>query len=116
MTEQLQLFRPYYNKHMEALKMYIVKQKDGEILAQSEFLDEVVKEVTLNKIIEIERYFNSVAEKMEYDLYFYMAGLYKQYKQADLLNGRDYLMKVLPKVYNNNNHIDKTEFITIEKC
>lgn len=95
--------------------MYTVKQYDGETLAQSEYLDEVVKAVTSYKIEEIERYFNTT-EKLDYDKYMYMAGLYKQYKRAHLLRGRDYLMKVLPRVYNNINHVDQAEFISIEKC
>lgn len=96
---------------------YIAKQKDGEILAKTDDLSELIQEVTQSKIEEIERYFTTASEKMEYDYYFYLAGLLKIYRQAEtgLFNNRDYLMNVLPKIYNNPKHVDETEYIEIKK-
>ncbi|HCV9160589.1 hypothetical protein K4R68_11815 [Staphylococcus epidermidis] len=96
---------------------FIAQQKDGEILAETDYLSDLIQEVTQSKIEEIERYFTTASEKMEYDYYFYLAGLLKMYRQAEkeIFNNRDYLKDVLPKIYNNPNYLDKSEFIEIKK-
>ncbi|MBC3103870.1 hypothetical protein [Staphylococcus haemolyticus] len=96
---------------------YIAKQKDGEILAESYDLSELIQELTQSKIEEIERYFTTATEKIDYDYYFYLAGLLKIYRQADkqIFNNRDYLINVLPNIYNNPKYIDETEYIEIKK-
>ena len=93
---------------------YIAKQKDGEILAESYDLSELIQELTQSKI---ERYFTTATEKIDYDYYFYLAGLLKIYRQADkqIFNNRDYLINVLPNIYNNPKYIDETEYIEIKK-
>ncbi|MDS0998464.1 hypothetical protein [Staphylococcus epidermidis] len=96
---------------------YIAKQNDGEILAETYTLSELIQEVTQSKIEEIERYFTTASEKMDYDYYFYLAGLLKIHRQADkrIFNNRDYLMNLLPRIYNNPKYIDDTEYIEIKK-
>lgn len=96
---------------------YIAKQNDGEILAEANYLSDLIQEVTQSKIEEIERYFTTATEKIDYDYYFYLAGLLKVYRQADkqIFNNRDYLMNVLPNIYNNPKYIDETEYIEIKK-
>jgi hypothetical protein len=44
-------------------------------------------------------------------------GLLKIYRQADkqIFNNRDYLINVLPNIYNNPKYIDETEYIEIKK-
>lgn len=94
------------------MKKYIVRQNDGIILGESEYLDETIKQLVEFKLQEIDRYNVSFEEKIEYDRYPYMHELYKLYANS-LSYNEDNFYKV-ELTYNDPNHIPKEEYIKLE--
>ncbi|MHA8044942.1 hypothetical protein ACT9T1_13470 (plasmid) [Staphylococcus xylosus] len=94
------------------MKKYIVRQIDGIILGESEYLDETIKQLVEFKLREFDRYNVSIEEKIEYDRYPYMHELYKLYANS-LSYSEDNFYKV-ELTYNDPHHIPKEEYIKLE--
>ncbi|EGQ2703029.1 hypothetical protein [Staphylococcus pseudintermedius] len=91
---------------------YIIRQKDGIILGESEELSEAIKQLAYYKLQEIERYNYGSDEKIEYERYPYMNGLYKLFKNADYYNINNF--EAVKAIYNNAKHVCEDEYIELE--
>lgn len=94
------------------MKKFIIRERIGNIISESEYLDEVVKELVEFKLREFDRYNVSIEEKIEYNRYPYMHDLYKLYMNSlKYHEGNFYEVQL---TYNNPEHIPKDEYITLE--
>lgn len=94
------------------MKRYIIRQKDGIILGESEELSEAIKQLACYKLHEIDRYNYGCDVKIEYERYPYMNGLYKLFKNAEHYNEKNF--EVVKAIYNNPKHVAEDEFIELE--
>lgn len=94
------------------MKNYILRQIDGHIIAESEYISEVIEQLVEFKLREIDRYNVSIEEKIHFDRYPYMNELYSLYTQAFNYNEDNF--KQVEIIYNNSNHIPRDEYIKLE--
>ncbi|HBI1053932.1 TPA: hypothetical protein I2163_RS12050 [Staphylococcus aureus] len=94
------------------MKVYVIRQVDGHILAESEYLVEVITDLVEFKLREFDRYNVSIEEKIEYERYPYMNDLYNLYTNA--LNYNEENFKQVESIYNNPMHIPSEEYIKLE--
>lgn len=94
------------------MKNYILRQIDGIILAESEYISEVIEQLVEFKLREIDRYNVSIEEKLQFERYPYMNDLYRLYTQAFKYNENNF--KKVEIIYNNPNHIPYEEYIKLE--
>ncbi|MCE5086064.1 hypothetical protein [Mammaliicoccus sciuri] len=94
------------------MKVYVIRQVDGDILAESEFIEEVIQTVVEFKLREIDRYNTSIEEKMEYERYPYMNDLYNICTNA--LNYNEENFEKVESIYNNSMHVPEEEYIKLE--
>ncbi|WP_223289451.1 hypothetical protein [Staphylococcus aureus] len=117
LTEQLPLFRPYYNKNMEELKMmtvYIAKQNDGTVLSKDIDVSLVIQEVIEQRIEKFERYYNHYKENLELNYYIYIGNLNKLYNNIKDYTNELSLIDDFYKAYNNENFLDSSQIVRIE--
>lgn len=101
--------------------MYIAKQMDGQIIAGAYELKGLIRDITRKKILAFNREYKAIDlngthtgyQDIDIEYYRYIDGLKKLYNQANLLNGRDYFIDIIERVYNNGKFIDGDKFITI---
>ncbi|HGO3240027.1 TPA: hypothetical protein ACK0ZO_002620, partial [Staphylococcus aureus] len=117
LTEQLPLFRPYYNKNMEDWKMmtvYIAKQNDGTILSKDIDVSLVIQDVIEQRIENFERYYNHYKENLELNYYIYIGNLNKLYNNIEDYTNELSLIDDFYKTYNNEDYVDSSQIVRIE--
>lgn len=92
--------------------MYILRQMDGIILAESEDLQEVIKELAKFKLREFDRYNVSIEEKLEYERYPFMNELYSLYTNAGEYDEGNFF--IVESIFNNPLHIPFEEYVKLE--
>ncbi|WP_323703569.1 hypothetical protein P3T86_14035 (plasmid) [Staphylococcus nepalensis] len=94
------------------MKNYILKEVNGIVIAESEFIEDVIQTVVEYKLREIDRYNTSIEEKMEYERYPYMNELYNLHINA--LEYDENNFNQVESIYNNPLHIPAEEYIKLE--